>query len=534
MGGNIIYWSLCCDRIAASIDTSTSALPLWLGGTSSGREQTYYSYNLPSLIPGYNDSYESGVVDITTRFGGTNGVYGNSGDQNPPIPYKGKVYIHRSNTIIAFSPGTKTPQQLLLYQTVSVQNSTPSVQVSQLQQKLDLEIQKIISSGYLRPGHASVGIQDQSTGSICGENLFSYFHNPSDTIYTLSSALPHVSSSLQQPLRDYIQQEFNRFPPYQYTHMGYSGSKRETFDTPSELQSYWNTQVPQQGANWSGWNYNPFMFYSLWKYAQEFGDAANLFNLSKSKLNPTPSDAFLSEIPFVHNAYIAGLYGYIELGKLAGYTESSPELVNQVAERNRLFALRAVNFSKDTPQTFIDDWQKWYCRNFNASRNFTYMTPELGQYLKDNALVKVQDTVSYYNTLAPFWFVSRAEEGYEEGVLRDLYDVNALFQAKALILKQPYEELVKYLDVPAFETGDLLYIQNLVSVIEAGNTPPPASCSLASQGDINCDGTINTSDLVALLTNFGAGASSSDLNGDGSVNTPDLGGLLSNFRGTTH
>jgi hypothetical protein len=44
-----------------------------------------------------------------------------------------------------------------------------------------------------------------------------------------------------------------------------------------------------------------------------------------------------------------------------------------------------------------------------------------------------------------------------------------MFQAKAYILKETREELTKYLDVPAFERGDLCYIQNLIAAVEAGN-----------------------------------------------------------------
>lgn len=36
-----------------------------------------------------------------------------------------------------------------------------------------------------------------------------------------------------------------------------------------------------------------------------------------------------------------------------------------------------------------------------------------------------------------------------------------------MILREPYEELVKYLDVPAFYRGDLYYIDNLCAVLEA-------------------------------------------------------------------
>jgi len=47
------------------------------------------------------------------------------------------------------------------------------------------------------------------------------------------------------------------------------------------------------------------------------------------------------------------------------------------------------------------------------------------------------------------------------------YALYRYVQAKAMILKEPYEELVKYLDVPAFWRGDLYYIDNLCAALES-------------------------------------------------------------------
>ena len=57
-----------------------------------------------------------------------------------------------------------------------------------------------------------------------------------------------------------------------------------------------------------------------------------------------------------------------------------------------------------------------------------------------------------------------------EAIHEPMYDV-LLLQAKALALKQPAGELVKYLDVPVFALGDLFYIQNLTAVIAAQSNP---------------------------------------------------------------
>ncbi len=59
---------------------------------------------------------------------------------------------------------------------------------------------------------------------------------------------------------------------------------------------------------------------------------------------------------------------------------------------------------------------------------------------------------------------------YGEGTFQHLYDYPALFQAKAYILNQSYDELVKWLDIPAFYQGDLFYIQNLVAALKASES----------------------------------------------------------------
>jgi hypothetical protein len=73
-----------------------------------------------------------------------------------------------------------------------------------------------------------------------------------------------------------------------------------------------------------------------------------------------------------------------------------------------------------------------------------------------------------YDRVAPYWMVTKTEATYGEGAHQPIYDSWALFQAKALILKQNAGELSKFIDAPSVAVGDLYYIQNLVSLIEAG------------------------------------------------------------------
>jgi hypothetical protein len=220
----------------------------------------------------------------------------------------------------------------------------------------------------------------------------------------------------------------------------------------------------------SGWKYDPFGFYAMWMYAKEFGGAqtaqvilTNIINLKILNTTP-PSDDYLKINVQVLNSYIVGYYGYMKLRALAG-DAASPDVSSQL---KRLQELRAASFTKDTPDTDPSKPNN-YCRGLNISRNFFYLTPELGQYLHDHALNKVSAAVNEYSLNAPYWFVAGFDATFGEGVNSVLYHYHSLFQAKALILKEPWEELAKYIDEPVVAIGDLYYIDNLVSAIQAAN-----------------------------------------------------------------
>ena len=475
-GGNLVYWTQCCDRGAGSIDVASPY--------TNPREWSYFNYNIDDLVPRYNIMYDAWRRrnDLPGPYGGPNGVYSSHGDQNAPIPYKGRVYVHRSNAIIAFGLQTASnPLGKPLASTVSnMLQSGPTIPTTdQLKQKLAVVVSDTVQAGHLRPAWGHAGLFDNVAENQCGDSLMDYWHDPSDAVYYLLLALPHLPADLQTSTKAYIQSELRNYPPSDITHIGWSaGATRDYFDLPPEEEAAARSRgaTPYGNFNWNGWtklnNYggvNPFRFYALWRYSQQFSDPSpqTLIESSKKYLSDAPSDSILAEYPFAHNAYIAGFLGYLELGKKAGYLESqllTPNGKSVKGELDRLLALRAAAFSKDTA---VDG----YCRTLAVSRNFMYLVPELADYLRGNALAKVQQALQEYTKIAPYWFVAKTEQTMDEGVGQPIFDTNALFQAKALILKEPRGELSKYLDVSTFAHGDLWYIQNLVTAIEAGSTP---------------------------------------------------------------
>lgn len=515
-GGSILYESLCCDRVGLwhDLTTGTTGEPLWGYNLESVKASPREPWQV-SLAPGYDQMWrDASVYDYYPRnygeYGSINGIYHNHGLQNPIIPYQGRLFVHRSNAVIAFGPNPtplrppadgESPEQyeanirqeypqvsrplLTIGEPDSPQPSTLSKQDAQT--LLDGQIAAMIQKGHLRPGY-----YNSLRGSA---ELVNYFENPGDTLYTLIAAYPLVSSALQPDLERYIKQHFQMYfanqmaartgywrlnpKPYDLNLPDGFGQlqAREAMPLPPEVALDIQQHQPDlwPGVGWP-WDYPQHNFYAMWKYAKLFyaGDPVTLqeiYALAKSRLQqPAPDLETLVQKPWVHNGYIAGYFGFLRLQELAGKTQEDGTLRGQVqSELDRLLQLRAADFRKDHP--WVENLREYCCttdlnrRQLNVARNFMNMTPELAAYLRDNAFDVVSQALDEYTRVAPYWMAARYEATFGELASDNLYTGSALFQAKALILQEPVDQLLKYIDMPAFETGDLFYIRDLVTVL---------------------------------------------------------------------
>lgn len=356
-----------------------------------------------------------------------------------------------------------------------------------LDQRLSHEIQKMLDAGHLRPAymnghekyHRFLGrSRSEGQGGFASYGMEDYWSNPAETIYTLIKALPHVPEAMRPKLRAYIQNEWEHFPTWRYTHCGWGGAPREIYDLPPEaLQEYTTrrsnrTEPGDYDKNWRGFRFNPFNIYACWLYAGEFGGAEHILEQLSGKVEALPPDEFLMTRPHLLNRFIAGYYGWLGLEQLAGKPRSKQvEARLDTALQKRI---RLLDTSADELRGF----------EFGG---FLYLVPELGDYLHQHAREKVRAIVDRHNDYcAPYWFVARQDDVdrlvggldvsqnhiREEGTVSLYYSYSSLFLAKALALKQGRAELEKYLDVPAVWRGDLFYIQNLVYTLEAPAADP--------------------------------------------------------------
>ena len=554
-GGNNIYKILCCSRSGTYVSQPNlmSIEALWgYGGNSLAPIAPGYDEKLFYLYPGFLDN-------ISAQYGNVNGVYGYHGNSNPIVPYKNKVFTIKGNSILAFGSGTARGKLSLLTSSAQTQNvSVPPD--TELRSRLEKEIRKFDADqngtlDILKPGYT-----DDSHFSNIHYLLDNYFDNPGDTLYTLSAAYPYLSSSLQAQVKNYLSGSNGIYDLYYKNgiifRIGWArGAQRDSIPYPAGLAGDmanlpddfdWNVDGT---LPWSLSQYihtNPNNFYALYKYVQnvalETTQAA--YQVAYNKLTEGScswdecvavtkwvDDATLREKPYLTNAYLAGYYGFLHLQELAGKTTTHSSLRTRVTnEYNLLKSLRLNNFSKDNP---FGTGGTGYGQNFlTLSRNFIWLVPEVAAELRASKLAAVQQALDEYNTVGPYWFVSKFGAAVGESGQQNLYDYPSNFQARAWILKQPKEELIKYLDVPAFERGDLFYIQNLVALIEApyaGATPTSSPVTPtpnpACQADVDNSGSVNGGDLVQILGKYGilggSGALGEDLNGDNKVNILD-------------
>jgi hypothetical protein len=122
---------------------------------------------------------------------------------------------------------------------------------------------------------------------------------------------------------------------------------------------------------------------------------------------------------------------------------------------NRLLAERADRFSVDQPAPVSA------ANVVTIARNFMCTCARAGRLSSCHALPRVQAALNEYYRVGPTGLCPNMTAPASQ-VLYNLSTITRLFPGKALILKEPRHELVKYLDVPAFERGDLFYIRTLL------------------------------------------------------------------------
>ena len=141
----------------------------------------------------------------------------------------------KGNALLALSPSATAASQAAPATIVTPSISPRSISPDILIAKLNDEVQKIISAGHLRPGWISSGAIDGQARVVCGGDLIDYFHNPADTLWALSVAMPYLNPALAQSTKAYLQSEYSAYNPTSISHIGWkTGASREAYDMPAD------------------------------------------------------------------------------------------------------------------------------------------------------------------------------------------------------------------------------------------------------------------------------------------------------------
>ncbi len=185
-GGSHVYWNLCNDRFigSANLDIANAAWP----DTDGRRQWRHMSGNgldTSTLPAGYN----SQVFQYLWSVGPANikPMYWAHGDNVGPTIHAGKMYVHRGNAIVAFSPtGLGSSAPVLPVARIRPGGIGPEpLSEMVLRERLATEVGKILDQGHLMAGFAKIGLIDFLTVTGLGDYLLHYWHDPADTQITL-------------------------------------------------------------------------------------------------------------------------------------------------------------------------------------------------------------------------------------------------------------------------------------------------------------------------------------------------------------
>jgi hypothetical protein len=358
------------------------------------------------------------------------------------------------------------------------------------------QVEAILTAGHLRPGYKPLGVASHSLGPLAH-----WFSNPGETVYALCRALPHLPPELAQRTKAYLGKEMGTYPIHQVYHIGWQqGAPREPFLLPPEVVAQMQKQPTQTTDPASMWDSWPQNYYALALAAELLDSPATALPKDLSTMRSPEFRGLWPMYSFGYrlNSAIAGYFGALRLAARAKRTDTAAverELVRLLVLRAALAkhpdSLRRSGFENGGHEWTVYSYagpsgdirfmkpgfggnaemdpEMLHCNGHWLCLDYLNLVPELGRFLAAYANREAAASVASYEARTPYWFVAWAEEYTEEGTFQPLLDVPNLFQAKALILREPYEELVKYLDVPAFDRGDLYYIDNLCAALEATN-----------------------------------------------------------------
>ena len=286
---------------------------------------------------------------------------------------------------------------------------------------------------------------------------YRFFAEPTETLLALARAYEYLDSTLQKDVRQYIARMSRPGgaldgPTGRRTYEPDAGEIRSLYDIPVERLFRVSDDITRQAIA---------RLYPLWLWAHVTGDWSRI-EVNWKLLRELVAEAPNKMEEDCRNGYLAGLIAYCRMAQWMHDNDAVEKglATTRTALRERLvyeFAYTRGGLITQVPvlRSIFSRWR--------------HLTPEIGRLCADYAgqthkhLMDV--CVDYHR---PTWYLAWGVETMWRNECPFAFPTMSaeVFAAKALILHEPAEKLMSYLDIPWCK-ADLFYIQKLVLCIEA-------------------------------------------------------------------
>lgn len=387
----------------------------------------------------------------------------------------------------------------------------PRLRDPRLAEKLEAHVRDMLEAGHLAPYE-----------SFQGTLQYSFWGNPGDLSSTLLAARRHVGAELQKGIDDYLRAESAKYPILKvgWTPPG-EGVRREPHPVDLSVKDVVGRRRKEEPARIEN-------LYGLWEHSAHFKDWGwmekdwELVREIVRKSNERLDWEFGLARGGVHdlNLRVKGLVGYAELAR----QKREPRDLDEAAHLLTQALVNRFAFAKLSEHRFLSrqfhvpegfDLPRFHARNahkFNIflpayrkgadyrtapqvgwvgpidghARESRYLseignfwhdhailawadlTPPLARFLAETTMPELRNYLACIEEGLPTWYVTRAENLHAigEDAYHSPYMSWPIFQAKAMIFREPAASLARYVDLP-YGRGDLYFIQNIAAALEA-------------------------------------------------------------------
>ena len=330
-----------------------------------------------------------------------------------------------------------------------------SPETRRIQRKLNSHVAEFLEGTPWMPFHHTLGISGYE----------SYFDHPDELFYTLSIALPFLSTETAAKAKQYLAKALLELPPYAQEGYAIDGRPRESYEVPEKLRL--------AGPSKTG---SAFGVYAFWTFCHYSGDsvaAKSGWPAVKSRIQPLLEADYHFHIHKTDysrdeaeklNGDLAGLIGAVRLARVNGDADTAVPATLAV---QRLLELR-VNLERVNPKVLEKTAASKSLHVSKLSR-YCSLAPEVADAVGQWSEGCGSARLTAFRQQRNGWhlaFGDRLTGG--ENYTNPLHLSRALFVGAVFVEQMAPEELFTFIDVPWCK-GDLYFVEKCAYALWSAN-----------------------------------------------------------------